>query len=358
MAQVASPRATAPLLAPTVSWSWVWRAVRWPVLLAILLLAVVFVPRVWGWQFRWLATGYGSWSMASDGGVMPLSMYYVAKTDEYSVGDVVSFEYTGSQDQSQNGPSIKQVVAVAGDTCRVAGLNGANSVPPCDVPAEAIHGRIVARWSPVPVEYWRWLSDGWQLSTDKIADREERIFSLQTVANVLTSSGRLANWAAFSFPPDAIRYVAEERAVVETGGRVVVYSAPGQEAYASPVGTTFGGIDSQTLVVNRRGRPEVTRVDLNNLTETTTTAPQAGQRIRLTPMRSKLVRSYFAPVALPARFMTSWEGVERSCSAIPSPDPLGSIVVIIPAPTTDGEIEVEVISIPDEGMQIVATSPN
>lgn len=343
-----------------VSWPRVWRAVRWPVVLAVLLLAVAVVPQLWGWQFHWLSTGHGSWSMAAEGGVMPLSMYYIAQSDRYSIGDIVSFEYTGSLDQSQNGPSIKQVVAVTGDVVRVAGLNGQNSVPPCDVLLQDIRGRIVARWSLVPVAYWRWLSMDWQLTTDDIATREKRIFSLQTVTNACTSSGRLSNWVAISFPPGAIKHVAGERAVVGAGNRVVVYSAPGHEAYASPVGTAFGGVDGQMLVVSRRGRSEVIRVDLVTLNTTETTAPVAGRFVVLTPVpgEGKLLPTMFCPQALPSRFVARIGERSYRGSALPSTNPLGSIVVVVPALPPGGAVKVEVIEVPDKGTEIAATPTN
>lgn len=171
-------------------------------------------------------------------------------------------------------------------------------------------------------------------------------------------TGDFRNLIEFAFPPAQIRYISGHRAVVDIDDSVIVYAAPGWAAWKSAPGTTFGGVDGQTLAVNRRGRPEVTRVDLGTFEVVSTAAPAAGQRVRLTPSRSGLVRTYFAPVCLPARFKTTVDGVERSCSAIPSPDPLGSIVVIVPAPPTDGAIEVEVIEAPDEGTEIAATSPN
>lgn len=210
----------------------VWKMTRWPLAAFVLIMAVVFLPRLWGWKFHCLGTGSGSWSMASDdsGALMPLSVYYVAKQDSYRVGDVVSFDYKGNGDPSQNGPSVKLIESVKDGTFRFRGLNEHCSVQPGSANTQSINGKVVTKISLLPRCYWRWLSLDWSLTTDQLVVREQRIFSLQTVTNVFTREGRLKNWVEISYPPGSIKWGSSNLWARESGGNVEVHDGESRVA--------------------------------------------------------------------------------------------------------------------------------
>jgi hypothetical protein len=205
-------------------WGRVAKIVRWPIVATLIILAVVFVPALWGWQFHRTATGNGSWSMANEGGVMPMSAYYTAKSATYSVGDIVSFEYRAGATAQDNGPSIKQITSVHPDgSYTVAGLNELCSVPPCNVPPSDIRGKIVAGpVSLMPTAYWRWLSMGWTLNVDEIALRSERIFSMETLRDAFSEGGRFRNGVKLTYPPTGIRWGPGVMWVRTEGGASIV----------------------------------------------------------------------------------------------------------------------------------------
>jgi hypothetical protein len=235
-----------------LDWARIARIVKWPIVATLIILAVVFVPALWGWNFHCTATGNGSWSMANEGGVMPMSAYYTAKRAAYSVGDIVSFEYRNGATAQDNGPSIKRVTSVHPDgSYAVAGLNELCSVPPCNVPSTDIRGRIIAGpVSLMPTAYWRWLSMGWTLDVDEIALRSERIFSVETLRNAFTEGGRWRNGTMLSTPPHDVCYITGG-AFVSVWDRVAlesrVYMLPSQEVvYVSKLKAS-GWEDENTL---------------------------------------------------------------------------------------------------------------
>jgi hypothetical protein len=178
------------------------------VLIAFFLLACfTYIPMLWGWSPRTTWLGQGSWSMAKEGGVMPCSLFHIARSESYQPGDIISFWYKdparpGTPEES----TIKRVVSVRADgtlVCR--GDNQPNSDrEEYNVPRDKVRGRVVGwRLSLIPVAYWRWLSMGWTLQADEIALRTKRAFSIATAINILTSDGRWRNRVELSNPPSA-----------------------------------------------------------------------------------------------------------------------------------------------------------
>lgn len=183
------------------------RKVLWAIIyFLIVVIFLIYFPKMWGCNFHWIGYGQGSWSMAGSGGVMPGSFYYIAPSSVYERGDVISFLYDHSADPSQNGLSIKRVVGRNSDgSYRVRGDNHSNSVPPCDVDVRKIEGKIVyGPICPLPQVFFRWLSMDWQLEQQEISKRFSLIFSLRTLVNALTVEGRSHNGIVFSTPPKKI----------------------------------------------------------------------------------------------------------------------------------------------------------
>jgi len=183
-----------------LDWHNIWRAVRWPVYITLAILLIWYGPYfIAGYGWGYIGTGHASWSMANEGGIMPGSFTLHKAYPTYEVGDDVSFDYRGSKEPSENGKSIKRVIAInPGGTYRVEGLNYLNTIPPYDVPEKDIIGKIVWRHSFLPTSYWRWLSMGWALEQEEIAERYQMIFSAETAVGIFTAQGRLRNWEVIS----------------------------------------------------------------------------------------------------------------------------------------------------------------
>ena len=173
---------------------WLSRLAKWPVIGATGLTLLFLAPNLFGAGWGFVGTGEGGWSMANEGGIMPLSRTYHQAQSSYEVGDIVSFDYQGSADPSQNGRSIKRITSVNADgSYTVEGLNDHNSVVPWNAPPESIYGKIVYNDSPVPVSYWRWLSVDWSLKAEQIRKRIPAIVSFRTLKNMMSENGRLEN---------------------------------------------------------------------------------------------------------------------------------------------------------------------
>ena len=197
---------------------------RWVVLATIILATPVFLPRLWGWEFGWVASGVGGWSMAAESGIMPLSITYHQKKASYGIGDIVSFDYQGNPDPSQNGKSVKRVGAINVDgSFRVAGLNKLCSVPPWNAPSSSIYGKVVFHRSLLPVAYWRWLSMGWSISIDDITKREKFVFSPKVLLNLASNAGRIENWKHLSFAPSSVIEGTEGVFVAKQDGMARMY---------------------------------------------------------------------------------------------------------------------------------------
>jgi hypothetical protein len=140
-------------------------------LLVLQVLAIV-VPMSWGWQWHNIGCDDKSWSMANEGGVMPLSQYWIAKSQAYKPGDIVSFQYKAGGLAEECGPSVKLVDATFPGWVHVRGMNSVNSMSPCWVRVEDVNGKIMAGpVSIVPTSFWRWATMGWTLKHDAVAVR-------------------------------------------------------------------------------------------------------------------------------------------------------------------------------------------
>ncbi|MEI8061123.1 MAG: hypothetical protein WCG99_02415 [Candidatus Berkelbacteria bacterium] len=154
----------------------------------------IFLPLAWGWSWHNISDDNKSWSMAADGGVMPLSQYWTAKLPAYRVGDIVSFQYRGGSSAEENGGSIKAVTDVSPGYLYVRGLNPINSIPPCWVPLTDVNGKIVAGpISLAPSAFWHWLTLGWSLEYDGIRVRKEKIFSREFASRCFSAGGWFLN---------------------------------------------------------------------------------------------------------------------------------------------------------------------
>lgn len=171
-----------------LDWHNIWRAVRWPVYITLAILLIWYGPYfIAGYGWGYIGTGHASWSMAEDEGIMPGSLTIHRALSSYQEGDDVCFIYKGSDDDSENGKSVKRITAINPDSSyRVEGLNPLNTIPPCNVPPGDIVGKIVWHHSFLPTRYWRWLSMGWSLEQEEIAERYQMVFSIQTVVGVFT----------------------------------------------------------------------------------------------------------------------------------------------------------------------------
>jgi len=202
------------------------KASKWFAIAAAIALLVWYGPYfLGGYGWGYIGTGHASWSMSSDDGIMPGSLTLHKAYPTYEVGDDVSFNYRGSKEPSENGKSVKRVVAINPDgTYRVEGLSSLNTIPPYDVPEKDIIGKIVFHNSFLPESYWRWLSMGWTLEQEEIAERYHRIFSVETIAGVFTAQGRFRNKVALFWPPSEVARSEDGRTYVfNSGSRLMVY---------------------------------------------------------------------------------------------------------------------------------------
>lgn len=209
------------------SWKRTWRVLRWPLLVVGVTILLVCLPMLRGWSPRWVGTGQGSWSMAKEGGVMPFSLIYVARADSYQEGDIVSFWYLDTaRPASTEESAIKRVVSVEADgtlVCR--GDNQPNSDHgEYVVPRDKVRGKVVGPRLSLSTVFWRWLSMGWSLQADEIAQRGERIFSLKTITGLFSEEGRWRNGMEMSHAPSMLRWIGNRLLVTEEG-RITVYRA-------------------------------------------------------------------------------------------------------------------------------------
>lgn len=229
--------------------------------LIIVIAIVALVPKLWGRDIKWTGTGQGSWSMAREGGVMPCSLFYVSRTNEYHEGDIVSFWYS-SRFATSDESSIKRIVWVKADgTLICRGDNTKNSDSgEYIVPRNKVRGKVIgSRISAMPTTYWRWLSMGWTLQTEEIAERERKLFSVATLTSVFTASGRVRNWVEFNYAPHLVNwsptgdYVAVRRedhvTDIYSSSRVPVMSMKGrfkmwidEKSFVSVSGTTVSRV--------------------------------------------------------------------------------------------------------------------
>jgi len=263
--------------------SFTWKFwVKVTVIIAVALSPLI--PTLWGWQLGWIGTSHGSWSMAAHNGIMPGSIVYKKSLSEYAVGDKISFEYKGSADPTENGPSLKLVVAKNSDGMyRVKGMNDLNSTPPCNVKPEDIDGKVVWSQSFLPESYWRWLSMGWSLNSDEISERWHAIFSLRTVGRALTKEGRYRNWVSIQFPPRAVMWSEHKKwLAVSNADGVKIYRQPQrtpsfevEEAmfYMDPESPSRRFHEDEVILVKTGGGASQMKIDLMKETITTIEAP-------------------------------------------------------------------------------------
>jgi len=195
----------------------------------VILLAVVFIPMLWGWRFAYTSSSQGYWSMASEDGVPPCSFFYIARAEQYQTGDVVSFWYYDDPSDPVKS-AIKRIVAVKTDgtlVCR--GDNAINSdreafVVPCDM----TRGKIVAGpVSLLPTASWRWLSMNWTLQAEEMAERERNIFSLRHILQAVFPGGRWRMWLFANLPPSQIQ-TRGDWTYASMGQRSVLFNLAGE----------------------------------------------------------------------------------------------------------------------------------
>lgn len=168
---------------------WLEKVLYCIIALLVAQVLLIVIPTVWGWQWHNIGYDNKSWSMCAPGGVMPLSQYWIAEAKQYCPGDIVSFEYRGGSNASENGPSIKVVDRVAANWVHVHGMNSVNSIPPCWVPLSDVNGKIVfGPFSLLPNCFWRWATNGWTLKYEDIASR---LNSMMHIYRVFYKQGRL-----------------------------------------------------------------------------------------------------------------------------------------------------------------------
>lgn len=206
--------------------SFTWKF--WVLVITIVVVAISpLIPCLWGWKMGWLGTGFGDWSMAAHGGIMPGSIVYHQKLPQYSVGDIVSFEYNGNDDPTQNGPSLKLVVAKNSDgSYCVKGMNYVNSFAPCDVSPRDIYGKVVWHHSYLPESYWRWLTMGWTLNYDEIDARWHAIFSFQTIRNIFNKAGWFRNWIEFNYAKSDVSWDAKRSSALILTANELRFATP------------------------------------------------------------------------------------------------------------------------------------
>ncbi|MCX6809462.1 MAG: hypothetical protein NTZ65_01800 [Candidatus Berkelbacteria bacterium] len=179
-----------------------WVDVAVIAILALLMLQMIaiFLPVLWGVKWHNIGCDAKSWSMATPGGVMPLSQYWIKKAPAYLPGDIVSFQYNAGGTADENGGSVKVVDATAQGWVHVHGMNIANTVVPCWVQIGDVNGKIVAGpFSLMPTPFWRWLTMNWSLQYEDIRQRFDSL--LKAPIRCLTSRGRFRNWVGFTYSP-------------------------------------------------------------------------------------------------------------------------------------------------------------
>lgn len=148
------------------------------------LLSPTYVPALWGWQFKYTGADQFSFSLlAPQGGIPPLSIYWVKRTKDVTVGDTVSY---GFIDRFVNGgepkadevtdPTIKQVLAVEPTRIKVHGLYLPTTAPVHWVPIDHVKG-VVAEgpFSVVPKAYWRWYTLDYTLDANDMIERQRHL---------------------------------------------------------------------------------------------------------------------------------------------------------------------------------------
>ena len=163
---------------------WVDRLLVGVLLLILSVSAAIYVPELFGMKFRRTGLGPDSWSMtAENGGVRPLSFYYIRRQERYETGDIISFTYDAKKHHpgtetkyDPNGQTIKLVVQTSGRMVLVRGLYLPSTAPPCWVDLSDIEGRIVAGpISMMPSAMCRWMTMNYQLSPQDMAVRHQML---------------------------------------------------------------------------------------------------------------------------------------------------------------------------------------
>lgn len=345
-------RSNASFLSLSISAKRLWGVLRWVALGAIILVTPAFLPRIWGWEFGWVGGGFGGWSMANEGGIMPLSVTYQQRQASYKVGDFVVFDYQGGSDETQNGRSVKCVTSVNADgSYAVAGLNSHNSVAPYNAHPESIYGKVMFHRSLMPVAYWRWLSMEWQLNATEIHKRWASVIAYPVRA--FSSKGRTTNVVNLRFSPSVFTSWSGERLAVENESGVEVWEN-GKLVLSSSL--LFLNWSDDALVLRDPHRPIQWKVDVDGGKVVKTIAPPVpvGGRISAVVARGEglSVQTIHAPYSLTAPFTFSTHKGEKyrveKVLALPSDEVLDGKPSVIfrvfpPLDIEDGETEIALV---------------